>query len=154
MLHPDSRGEVLLESSDPRKPPRIVYKFFTAPNDLPTLREGFKRAREVAFQKPMDPYRGEEIKPGLKVKTDAEIDGWIKKTVITAHHPAGTCPIGQDRVLDPELRVRGVERLRVFDASAMPDLVSAHINACVLMMAEKASDMVRGKPVLPAALDA
>jgi choline dehydrogenase-like flavoprotein len=154
LLHPDSRGEVLLESSDPMKPPRIVYKFFTAPNDLPTLREGFKRAREVAFQKAMDPFRGEELNPGLKVKTDAEIDGWIKKTVITAHHPAGTCPIGQDGVLDPELRVRGVERLRVCDASAMPDLVSAHINACVLMMAEKASDMVRGKPALPAALDA
>jgi choline dehydrogenase-like flavoprotein len=154
LLHPDSRGEVLLESGDPMKPPRIVYKFFTAPNDLPTLREGFKRAREVAFQKAMDPFRGEELNPGLKVKTDAEIDGWIKKTVITAHHPAGTCPIGQDGVLDPELRVRGVERLRVCDASAMPDLVSAHINACVLMMAEKASDMVRGKPALPAALDA
>jgi 4-pyridoxate dehydrogenase len=154
LLHPDSRGEVLLESSDPIKPPRIVYKFFTAPNDLPTLREGFKRAREVAFQKAMDPFRGEELNPGLKVKTDAEIDGWIKKTVITAHHPAGTCAIGPDGVLDPELRVRGVERLRVCDASAMPDLVSAHINACVLMMAEKASDMVRGKPALPAALDA
>ena len=154
LLHPDSRGEVLLESSDPIKPPRIVYNFFTAPNDLPTLREGFKRAREVAFQKAMDPFRGEELNPGLKVKTDAEIDGWIKKTVITAHHPAGTCAIGPDGVLDPELRVRGVERLRVCDASAMPDLVSAHINACVLMMAEKASDMVRGKPALPAALDA
>jgi choline dehydrogenase-like flavoprotein len=154
LLHPDSRGEVLLGSSDPVKPPRIVYKFFTAPNDLPTLREGFKRAREVAFQKAMDPFRGEEINPGLNVKTDAEIDGWIKKTVITAHHPASTCSIGQDAVLDPELRVRGVERLRVCDASAMPDLVSAHINACVLMMAEKASDMIRGRPALPAANDA
>jgi choline dehydrogenase-like flavoprotein len=154
LLHPDSRGEVLLGSSDPVKPPRIVYKFFTAPNDLPTLREGFKRAREVAFQKAMDPFRGEEINPGLTVKTDAEIDGWIKKTVITAHHPAGTCAIGPDGVLDPELRVRGVERLRVCDASAMPDLVSAHINACVLMMAEKASDMIRGRPALPAANDA
>jgi choline dehydrogenase-like flavoprotein len=154
LLHPDSRGEVQLGSGDPLKPPRIVYKFFTAPNDLPTLREGFKRAREVAFQKAMDPFRGEEVNPGLKVKTDVEIDGWIKKTVITAHHPAGTCAIGPDGVLDPELRVRGVERLRVCDASAMPDLVSAHINACVLMMAEKASDMIRGKPALPAAPDA
>jgi choline dehydrogenase-like flavoprotein len=154
LLHPDSRGEVLLGSRDPMKPPRIVYKFFTAPNDLPTLREGFKRAREVAFQKAMDPFRGEELNPDSKVKTDAEIDAWIKKTVITAHHPAGTCPIGQDGVVDPELRVRGVERLRVCDASAMPDLVSAHINACVLMMAEKAADMVRGRPALPAATDA
>jgi choline dehydrogenase-like flavoprotein len=76
--------------------------------------------------------------------------------VITAHHPCGTCAIGlgPDSVLDPELRVRGVEHLRVVDASVMPDLVSAHINACVLMIAEKASDMIRGKPLLPADLNA
>jgi choline dehydrogenase-like flavoprotein len=82
------------------------------------------------------------------VRTDAEIDSWLKKTVITAHHPASTCPMGttQDCVLDPEMRVLGTERLRVVDASAMPDLVSAHINATVLMMAEKAADMIRGRP--------
>ena len=151
LLHPDSRGEVLLGSADPLKPPRIVYRFFTAPNDLPTLREGFKRAREVAFQKPMDEFRDQEIDPGLNVKTDAEIDGWIKKSVITAHHPSSTCAIGPDGVVDADLRVRGIERLRVCDASTMPDLVSAHINACVLMMAEKASDLIRGKPALPQA---
>ncbi len=112
------------------------------------MREGFKRAREVAFQKPLDPYRGEEIDPGLKVKTDGEIDAWLKKVVITAHHPAGTCAIAPDGVLDSDLRVRGIERLRVCDASAMPDLVSAHINACVLMMAEKGADLIRGWPPL------
>jgi choline dehydrogenase-like flavoprotein len=149
LLHPDSRGELLLGSADPRKAPRIVYRFFTAPNDLPTLREGFKRARELAFHKALDPYRGDEIGPGLNVKTDAEIDGWLKKTVITAHHPAGTCAIGSDGVLDSDLRVRGIEGLRVCDASAMPDLVSAHINACVLMMAEKGADLIRGRPPLP-----
>jgi len=151
LLHPDSRGEILLGSADPAKQPRIVYRFFTAPNDLPTLREGFKRAREVAFQKAMDPYRDQEIDPGLNVKSDADIDAWIKKTVITAHHPASTCAIGPDAVLDPDLKVRGIEKLRVCDASAMPDLVSAHINACVLMMAEKGADLIRGKPPLPRA---
>jgi 4-pyridoxate dehydrogenase len=151
LLHPDSRGEVLLGSADATKPPRIVYRFFTAPNDLPTLREGFKRAREVAFQKAMDPYRDQEIDPGLGVKSDAEIDGWIKKTVITAHHPSSTCAIGPDGVLDSDLKVRGIENLRVCDASAMPDLVSAHINACVLMMAEKGADLIAGKPALPRA---
>jgi choline dehydrogenase-like flavoprotein len=145
LLHPDSRGEILLRSTDPMAPPRIVYKFFTAPNDLPTLREGFKRARELAFHKALDPFRGEEIGPGLQVKTDAEIDAWLKKVVITAHHPAGTCPMGIDGVLDPDLKVRGIEGLRVCDASAMPDLVSAHINACVIMMADKASDIIRGQ---------
>jgi len=150
LLHPDSRGELLLSSADPMKPPRIVYRFFTAPNDLPTLRHGFKLAREVAFNKAMDPYRG-EVGPGLQVKTDAEIDGWLKKVVITAHHPASTCAIAPDGVLDSDLKVRGIEALRVCDASAMPDLVSAHINACVLMMAEKGADLIRGKAPLPAA---
>ena len=149
LLHPDSRGELLLHSADPFKPPRIVYKFFTAPNDLPTLREGFKRARELAFNKALDPFRGEEIGPSLNVKTDAEIDAWLKKVVITAHHPAGTCAMGPDGVLDSDMKVRGIERLRVCDASAMPDLVSAHINACVIMMADKASDIIRGRPALP-----
>ena len=152
LLHPDSRGEILLRSADPRDPPRIVYNFFSAPNDLPRLREGFKRARDVAYQKPMQPFRGIETSPGEKVKSDDEIDAWIRATAITAHHPCGTCAmgIGPDAVTDPELRVRGVERLRVVDASVMPDLVSAHINACVLMIAEKASDLIRNRPPLAA----
>lgn len=152
LLHPDSRGEILLRSSDPRVPMRIIYNFFSAPNDLPTLREGFKRAREVAYQKPLNPHRGTETAPGEQVKTDAEIDAFIRRTAITAHHPCGTCPMGSgpDSVLDPELKVRGVDGLRVVDASAMPDIVSAHINACVLMLAEKASDMIRGRAPLPA----
>jgi choline dehydrogenase-like flavoprotein len=146
LLHPDSRGEILLRTADPRDPPRIVYNFFSAPNDLPALREGFKCAREVAYQKPMAPFRGVETSPGDEVASDAEIDAFIRNTAITAHHPCGTCAIGDhDAVLDAQLRVRGIERLRVVDASAMPDLVSAHINACVLMMAEKAADIVRGR---------
>jgi choline dehydrogenase-like flavoprotein len=153
LLHPDSRGEVLLRSSDPRDKVKIVTNFFSAPNDLPTLREGFKIAREVAAQAPLARFRGVELSPGPKVKTDAEIDNWIRNVAATANHPASTCVMGTgpDTVVDPQFRVHGVERLRVVDASAMPDLVSAHINACVLMMAEKASDMIRGKPVLAAA---
>jgi 4-pyridoxate dehydrogenase len=156
LLHPDSRGEILLRSTDPREPPRIVYNFFSAPDDLPRLREGFKRAREVAYQQPLAPYRGREVSPGEKVKSDGEIDAFIRRTAITAHHPCGTCAmgIGPDAVTDPQLRVQGVERLRVVDASVMPDLVSAHINACVLMIAEKASDLIREKPPLPAEEDA
>jgi choline dehydrogenase-like flavoprotein len=156
LLHPDSRGEILLRSTDPRDPPRIRYNFFSAPNDLPTLVQGFKMAREMVNQKALDPYRGREVGPGDKVQSDAEIETWLRKTVITAHHPCGTCPMGStpDTVLDPQMRVRGVERLRVVDASAMPDLVSAHINACVLMMAEKAADIIRGRVALSPALDA
>jgi len=155
ILHPDSRGEVLLRSADPFAPPRICYNFLSVPNDLPTLRQGFKIAREVMRQEALDPYRGVEVKPGDRVQTDAEIDEWLKNTAITAHHPCGTSQMGTtpDAVLDPQMRVRGIERLRVVDASAMPDLVSAHINACVLMMAEKGSDMIRGREPLLSALD-
>ena len=156
LLHPESRGQLLLRSADPRDHVRIMPNFFSAPGDLPTLREGFKRARDSVYQKPLDAYRGDETSPGPKVKSDAEIDAWIRKTTITAHHPSCTCPmgIGPESVLDPELRVRGIERLRVVDAAAMPDLVSGNINACVLAIAEKASDMIRGKPPLPAATTA
>jgi 4-pyridoxate dehydrogenase len=151
LLHPESRGEVKLASADPMAHPRIFLNLLTAAADLVKLRDGFKRAREVAAQRPLDAYRGVETSPGDKVRNDAEIDAWLKKVVITAHHPASTCAMGsrEDSVLDPQLRVRGVERLRVVDASAMPDLVSAHINATVLMMAEKAADMIRGRASSP-----
>jgi 4-pyridoxate dehydrogenase len=153
ILHPDSRGWVLLRSADPRDHVRIGFNPFSAPNDLPTLRQGLKRGREIALQKPMDAYRGAEIAPGPAVTSDADIDAYIRRTTITVHHPACTCPmgIGPEAVVDPELRVRGIERLRVVDASAMPDLVTAHINACVLMMAEKAADLIKGKASLAAA---
>lgn len=145
LLHPVSRGQVRLRSADPLDPMRIRYNFLGAPEDLPPLREGFRRAREVGEQAAMDPYRSAEVAPGPEVKSDAEIDAFIRRTALTAHHPAGTCRMGSDygAVLDPRLRVQGMEGLRVVDASALPDLVSAHINACVLMMAEKASDIIR-----------
>ncbi|MSP95117.1 MAG: dehydrogenase [Alphaproteobacteria bacterium] len=146
LLHPESRGEVKLASADPRAHPRIFMNLLTVPSDLAKLREGFRRARDVAAQAPLALYRGVETSPGEKVKTDADIDAWLKKTVVTAHHPASTCIMGTtpDCVLDPDMRVKGAQRLRVVDASAMPDLVSAHINATVLMMAEKAASMIRG----------
>ena len=145
LLHPVSRGQVRLRSADPREAPLIRYNFFSAPEDLPRLRAGFRRAREVGEQPAMETYRAEEVSPGPKVVGDAEIDAFIRRTAITAHHPAGTCRMGSDSaaVLDPQLRVRGLDGLRVVDASAMPDLVSAHINACVLMMAEKGADIIR-----------
>jgi 4-pyridoxate dehydrogenase len=156
LLHPDSRGEILLRSADPRDPPRICYNFFSAPDDLPRLRAGFRIARDIAHQSALDPYRAAETNPGLQVRSDAEIDAWLRATVITAHHPAGTCAMGTlpGTVLDPQLRVHGIAGLRVVDAAAMPDMVSAHINACVLMMAEKAADMIRGRAPLPAVPDA
>jgi choline dehydrogenase-like flavoprotein len=147
LLHPESRGTVALRSANPQDAVRITYNFFTAPNDLPTLRQGFKIARELGYRPELDAFRGRETSPGPDAaKTDAEIDAFIKGNATTAHHPSSTCPIGA--VLDANLRLHGIEGLRVVDASAMPDLVSAHINACVLMMAERAADLILGKQTL------
>ena len=91
---------------------------------------------------------GVEVSPGPEVKTDAEIDAFIRQDLDTVYHPIGTCRMGPDAesVVDPEFRVRGAEGLRVVDASVMPDLVGGNINACVIMVAEKASDIIRGRP--------
>lgn len=151
LLHPRSRGEIRLRSPNPLDPVRIHFNCFSAPEDLQALREGVRCARKIAEQAALAPFRGVETMPGPGVSTDAEIDDYIRATAITAHHPAGTCAMaGEDAVLEPDLRVRGIEGLRVVDASAMPDLVSGHINASVMMIAEKAADMILGRPPLSA----
>jgi 4-pyridoxate dehydrogenase len=152
MLHPESRGVVRLRSSDPSAPVRIVQNFLATEHDVRTIREGVKLGRDIASRKALDTFRGRETAPGPDCRTEAEIDAFVRRTAITAHHPCATCAMGtgDDAVLDPALRVRGVEGLRVADASAMPDLVSGNINACVMMIAEKAADLVLGRPPLPA----
>jgi len=150
LLHPESRGVVRLRSADPGAPVRIVQNFLATDHDVRTIREGVKLGRDIAQRKGLDPFRGREVAPGPNCRTDAEIDAFVRRTAITAHHPCATCAMGSgdDAVLDPALRVRGVGALRVVDASAMPDLVSGNINACVLMIAEKASDLILGRPTL------
>jgi 4-pyridoxate dehydrogenase len=150
MLHPESRGVVRLRSADPGSPVRIVQNFLATEHDVRTIREGVKLARDIASRKGLDPFRGRETAPGPDCRTDTEIDAFVRRTALTAHHPCATCAMGtgEHTVLDPSLRVRGVEALRVVDASAMPDLVSGNINACVLMIAEKASDLILGQPPL------
>jgi 4-pyridoxate dehydrogenase len=151
LLHPRSQGRVTLRSADPTAPVRIECNFLSEPADIAALRAAWHLARDVALQKPLDPFRGEQIDPGPTVTTDGELDEWIRNTVITVNHPLGTCAIGARAVLDPELKVHGVEGLRVIDASALPDMPSAHINAIVMMLAERASDLVRGRsPLAPA----
>jgi choline dehydrogenase-like flavoprotein len=150
MLHPESRGAVRLHSADPTAPARIMQNFLASERDVRTIREGVKLGRDIASRKGIEPFRGRETAPGPECRTDAEIDAFVRRTAITAHHPCATCAMGsgEGAVLDPALRVRGVEGLRVVDASAMPDLVSGNINACVLMIAEKAADLVLGRPPL------
>lgn len=153
VLHPESRGEVRLRSADPSAPVRITNHFLVEPADLRKLREGFDLARTTGNQASLDPFRAREVAPGPGVRSDDEIDEWLRVSARSVSHPAGTCRMGSDgdAVLDPELRVRGIEALRVVDASAMPDMVSAHINACVLMMAEKAADLILDRTEVPRA---
>ena len=152
IVHPKSRGEARLRSTNPTDPLVLDFRFLSNNDDLVSLREGLKVARDVAHQDALAPYRGKELTPGPEVKTDADLDEFIRNTVVTIEHPACTCPMGTgpDCVLDPDLKVRGVDKLRVVDGSAMPDLTSAHINSTILMMAEKASDMILGREALPA----
>jgi choline dehydrogenase-like flavoprotein len=155
LLRPHSRGQVLLRSADPADRVRIRQNFLSDPRDLPVLRAGLKLLREVAAQAPLDPFRGRETGPGADLTTDAELDAYIRATPATAHHPCGTCRMGvdADAVVDGSLRVHGVDGLRVADASVMPDLVGGNINAAVIMIAEKAADLILGRPApAPAAV--
>jgi choline dehydrogenase-like flavoprotein len=153
LLHPESRGWLSLASADPFDKVRIQQNFFAEPKDMATLRRGVDICRELLAQSEMDDFRGEETAPGAEVTSAGDFEAWVRKTAVTAHHPCATCAMGEgeDAVLDGEFRVRGAENLRVVDASAMPDLVSGNINACVVMIAEKASDHIRGRDPLPAA---
>jgi len=151
LLHPRSRGRVSLRSADPRDRVRIAFNAFADPADLDELHEGYECAREVAYAAPLDRFRARQIAPDPLAATPEQIRAWIRRTAITAHHPAGTCAMGSDpsAVVDPQLRVRGVEGLRVADASVIPDMPSGHINACVFMIAERAADFVRGRRAAP-----
>lgn len=149
LLQPRSRGLVRLRSVNPAEHPRILFDFFREPQDMEDLLEITRRALDLAACKEIDEFRGAPHAPPKEPKTKQDMEDWIRSTALTVHHPSSTCPIGT--VLDPQLRVHGVEGLRVVDASAMPNIVTAHINACVLMMGEKAADMIRGLPPLPAA---
>lgn len=145
-IQPESRGSVRLASNDPAAAPLIHQNFLSSPRDWQSLRAGFRVARNLAAQPSMAPFVGVEFFPGPTCESDDEIDEHIRKTSITVHHPAGTCRMGVDAgsVVDPQLRVRGLDGLRVVDASVMPDLVCGNINAAVIMIAEKASDLIRG----------
>ena len=152
-LRPESRGELTLASSDPAAPPKFVNNFLSTEEDRRALRESFKIMRNLLDQPAFKDLGCREARPGDEVQSDDEIDAYIRETLTTVYHPLGTCRMGPDpeSVVDMDLRVRGCENLRVVDASVMPDMVGGNINAPVIMIAEKASDIIRGKPALPAA---
>ncbi len=143
-LRPESRGSVSLRSADPFDPPKIINNFFSTEVDRATIRYGFKFTRRVAQHASFETHLDGEIMPGEDVQTDDEIDAFIRQTSITVFHPIGTCRMGIDdnSVVDPQLRVRGCQNLRVIDASVMPDLIGGNINAPVIMIAEKGADYI------------
>jgi choline dehydrogenase len=152
-LRPESRGRIGLKSADPLADPAIFANYLSADEDRRALREGVKMMREVAAQAALEPYRGAEFSPGEAVRTDAEIDAWIRRTAETIYHPVGTCRMGAAgdplAVVDAECRVQGLSGLRVVDASVMPTLVGGNTNAPTIMIAEKVSDAIRGRAALP-----
>ncbi len=153
LLRPESRGRLELVSADPRQAMRIRQNFLATDNDWKTLRAGLRMARDVGREKPMLPFIARELAPGTD--TDADLDALIRTNSITVHHPLGTCKMGVPSdplaVVDAELRVFGLEGLRVVDGSVMADLVGANINAPIIMIAEKAADLIRGREPLEAA---
>jgi 4-pyridoxate dehydrogenase len=155
VLRPESRGRVELASPDPAKPVRIRQNFLATNNDWKTLRAGLRLVRDVCRQVPLQPFRGREILPGDGATSDADLDTHIRMNSVTVHHPLGTCKMGVASdpmaVVDPELRVFGTEGLRVVDGAVMPDLPGCNINAPIIMIAEKAADLIRGRQPLEAA---
>jgi choline dehydrogenase len=149
-LRPESRGYIALKSADPLAHPLIQPNYLAAEADRRVMRDGFKLAREIFQQQAFEPYRGAEYAPGETVRTDAEIDRYIRRAGETIYHPVGTARMGHDElsVVDPSLKVHGVEGLRVVDASVMPTLVGGNTNAPTIMIAEKAADMILGRPAL------
>ncbi|MBW8815954.1 MAG: choline dehydrogenase [Caulobacterales bacterium] len=153
-LRPESRGRVGLSSADPLADPAIFANYLSAEEDRRALRQGVRMMREVAKQAALKPFVTCEFAPGEAVQSDAEIDAWIRKSAETIYHPVGTCRMGAVgdpmAVVDGDCRVQGLSGLRVVDASVMPTLVGGNTNAPTIMIAEKISDVIRGRATLPA----
>ena len=149
VLHPRSRGHVSLRSSDPAAPPRVRWNLFDNPADLATLRDGVKTVRRIFATEPLASVIADEVRPGPGFDTDDEIEEFLRRHCETAQHPAGTCRMGadEDSVVDGELKVRGVDGLRVADCSVMPALVGSNTNAPTIMIAEKAADMIKAAAI-------
>jgi choline dehydrogenase len=154
VLHQKSRGWVSLASANPTDAPRIQLNLFEHPDDLETAKRGIEAARHIYSTRPQADLVARETAPGSARKTDAELDAYIRATASGTQHPVGTCAmgVGAESVVSPELKVYGISGLRVVDASVMPTIVGANTNAAVIMIAEKAADMILGQAPLPAAV--
>ncbi|MGY8956229.1 MAG: GMC family oxidoreductase [Alphaproteobacteria bacterium] len=149
-LRPESRGEIRLRSTDPTETPLIQPNYLSEARDRETMREAFKAMREVMHQPALAALSDGEIWPQPDIRSDADIDAFIRATGGTVYHPVGTCRMGGDdaAIVDETLKVRGTEGLRVVDASVMPSLVGGNTHAPTVMIAEKAADMILGNTAL------
>jgi choline dehydrogenase len=149
-----SRGHVRLRSADPFAKPSILFNYMSHPDDWEEMRACVRLTRKIFAQPAFAPYRGKELQPGAEVVTDEAIDAFVRRKVESAYHPCGTCKIGRVddpmAVVDPQLRVIGVEGLRVADTSVIPLITTGNLNAPAIMIGEKASDMILGRDPLPA----
>ena len=152
-LYPRSRGRITLASSDPFAEPLIDPNLLSVPEDVMPLVRGIRLARRIFGAPAFEPYRAHESIPGSSAESDAQLIDYIRAQSYTVHHPVSTCRMGADAmaVVDPQLRVIGLEGLRVADASVFPSLIGGNTNAVVVMVAEKAADMILGRPALTAA---
>jgi choline dehydrogenase len=148
LIRPESHGAITLRSADPFATPIIQPNYLSSDADLKVLVEGIKLARRIGAAGPFDRFRGAEQFPGAAAQRDDALAEYVRRSAETVYHPAGTCRMGQDTmaVVDDELRVRGLENLRVADASIMPTLVGGNTNAPTIMIAEKAADLIWQKP--------
>ena len=153
LMRPSSRGSLRLRSRNPRDYPRLLFNYLATGEDTQALVQGLKLIREIHAQPVLASYSGEELAPGSAVHTDEQIEKWVRDNLNTAYHPVSTCRMGPDSdptaVVDPQLRVHGMQSLRVVDASIMPDLMSGNTNAPSIMIGEKGADMILGNSPLP-----
>jgi len=155
-LYPRSRGRLSLASADPFAAPLIDPNLLSEPEDVQPLIRGIRLARRVFGSSAFAKYRAQETAPGNAAESDADLVDYIRAQAYTVHHPVSTCRMGTDAaaVVDPQLRVAGLEGLRVADASVFPSIIGGNTNAAVVMIAEKAADMILGRPPLsPATID-
>lgn len=146
-----SRGRVRLTSRDPHQHPSILFNYMSSPRDWEEFRAAIRITREIMQQPALDAFRAREISPGADCQSDAQLDEFIRNHAETAFHPCGTCKMGSDAmsVTDGEGRVHGIRRLRVVDASLMPQIITGNLNATTMMMAEKIADAIRCRAPLP-----
>jgi len=147
-----SRGWVRLSRSDPMATPRVCFNYMSHEDDWLEMRACVRLAREIFAQPAFDPFRGRELAPGTDCVADEAIDAFIRQKVESAYHPCGTCRMGSDAqaVVSPDCRVNGIESLRVVDSSIMPQATAGDLNAPTIMLAERAADIIAGKPMLVA----